>query len=257
MMRAIARIDGDDKARRVGNRYSQTNRSRVQAELEAKAAQGLVPQDPHALHLARKAQAANYKSISERAIPVPRVGVVTSGARLPPVAFIPHRPTRDEIAAANGGFERPLAPPGKPTKSSDERKDELAMRNQFYGRTPEEVLAQAASSSAAAAVPRRRPNKAPAKADETELRNKIADEIAEARQSHRASTLDNCRARIPQLHGLLLVQLLCSLPPCLQRQSWLDKMRELGQSDAYEHQMKVEIAERLKELEKLDRLVNW
>eukprot|EP00966_Prymnesium_polylepis_P257245 5942591-Prymnesium_polylepis.1 len=112
MMRAMARISGDDSARRTGNRYSQGNRTRVQKMLEEKAAQGLMPQDPHTQHLARKAKAANYTTISERGINVPRVGVRTMGPMPPAVLFVPHRKTHDEILEENDHFERPQAPPG-------------------------------------------------------------------------------------------------------------------------------------------------
>lgn len=183
MTRALARLNGDDPGRRLGNQYSQANRGRVQAMLEAKAAQGLVPQDPHEQHLARKQRAAGYTTISQRAVNVPRVGVHARPPPPPPVAYVPHRRTRDEIADATGGFERERAPPGVPTRSSDERKDELAMRNQFHGRTAEEVLAMSGP-------PKER--RAPAKKEESEeeeLRGKIADEVAE-----RQAWLDDMRA---------------------------------------------------------------
>lgn len=83
------------------------------------------------------------------------------------VDFVPHRRTGDEIREANDNFE-PVAPPlYRPTKSSDERKDELATRNQFYGKTPQEILADAPAARPVAKGP------APS------LRHQIEDEIAE------------------------------------------------------------------------------
>ena len=91
MQRALARIGGDDKTRQTGNDFSRANRSRVQAMLEAKAAQGFVPQDPHEQHLARKKKAAGYTTISQRGVNVPRVGVHGRPLPAPPIAYVPHR----------------------------------------------------------------------------------------------------------------------------------------------------------------------
>lgn len=219
MDRAIARISGNDTARQTGNQYSQTNRSRITAQLAAKASQGLVPQDPHAQHLARKAKMANYTSITERGISVPRVGVRTMGPMPPPVLFVPHRQTYDEIAEAQHNFERPKAPPGVPTRSSDEKREELATRNAFFGKTPEEVLAE--KDGAPRHGRRSGQGSAPAggaaKSEEEELRAQIADEVAE-------------------------------------RQQFLDDMRTLGKANEYEAQINAQIAERLDDLKRLDKL---
>ena len=253
MMRAMARIDGDDAARRKGNQFSQSNRSRIQAQLEAKAAQGLVPADPHAQHLSRKAQAANYTTISQRGINVPRVGLRSMGPRPPPIAYVPHRPTQEEIAMTHNNYERPLAPLGVPTRSSDERKDELATKNQFFGKSaalksnaacharlgcqsqrgvrptvgcrssaaPEEVLAEGGGACAGAPRHGRRARQlgtqAPPKNEQEELRGQIADEVAE-------------------------------------RQAFLDEMRAMGKAGAFEAQINAQIAERMDDLRRLDRL---
>lgn len=182
MNRAIARIDGNATSRQAGNRYSQNNRSRVAAQLEAKARAGLVPQDPHAQHLARRASAAGYTSISERAVPVPRVGVGTRGLSLPPVAFIPHRRTREEIAAAHAHYERPLAPRGPPMRSNEDRKEELALRNQFFGKLPEQVLEEGRAKGRTAEREERREGAHGVEGKSVdELRNAIEDEVAEVR----------------------------------------------------------------------------
>ena len=86
--------------------------------------------------------------------------------RPPLVAYIPHRKGVDEIRQENDNFERPQAPPGRPYKSSDEKKDELALRNQFYGKTPQEMLKEQPP-----------PPRAPP--PRTSLREQIEDEVAE------------------------------------------------------------------------------
>jgi hypothetical protein len=62
-----------------------------------------------------------------------------------------------------------MAPPGRPTQSSDARKDELALRNQFNGKTPQEILAEKRSSQP--------PPEAPP--PPRSLKQQIEDEIAE------------------------------------------------------------------------------
>ena len=93
MRRAMQRLNGDDQAWKVGNNYSQQNRARTQARLNAMKAEGIVPMKPLDEETMRKKQEANTKAprtISERAIRVPRVGVMAPQRR-PLVDCLPHR----------------------------------------------------------------------------------------------------------------------------------------------------------------------
>ena len=81
----------------------------------------------------------------------------------------------DEIRQEFDNFERPSAPAGRPYRSSDDKKDELALRNQFYGKTPQEILSEGPRPHRPAAA-------ASAVSDEQQLHNQIVDEIAD-RQS--------------------------------------------------------------------------
>ena len=81
MLRAMARLSGDDPGKRVGNSYSHHNRTKLKARAEEAAAMGLTPLDPLEQHeLARKME-AGYTTISERAVRVPKVGQRTFGER--------------------------------------------------------------------------------------------------------------------------------------------------------------------------------
>ena len=124
MHRAMQRLNGDDQQRRVGNGYSQQNRARTQSHLNAMAREGIVPMKPHDEETMRKKQEANAKAprtISERAIRVPRVGVGPAPQRRPLVDCLPRRRGEVEIRANEGNFVRPAAPPGAIVRSSDSR----------------------------------------------------------------------------------------------------------------------------------------
>eukprot|EP00322_Chrysochromulina_rotalis_P024090 CAMPEP_0115843054 /NCGR_PEP_ID=MMETSP0287-20121206/8117_1 /TAXON_ID=412157 /ORGANISM="Chrysochromulina rotalis, Strain UIO044" /LENGTH=354 /DNA_ID=CAMNT_0003296741 /DNA_START=25 /DNA_END=1089 /DNA_ORIENTATION=- len=186
MLRAMARLNGDDPAKRAGNSFSKTNRVRIQAQAEEAAAMGLVPLDPKDQHeLARKME-AGYTTISQRAINVPKVGQRAPRERPAAIDLIPRRRGEEEIRQANDNFERPSAPLGRPTKSSDEKKDDLALRNQFNGRTPAEIVAETRS---------RAPPKPPQPAPPSSLRQQIEDEVME-----RQEFLDNSEHAMNQLN---------------------------------------------------------
>lgn len=190
MRRAMQRLNGDDQQRKVGNSYSQQNRARTQARLNAMKAEGIVPMRPRDEETMRKKQEANAKAprtISERAIRVPRVGVTPAPQRRPLVDCLPKRRGEVEIRTNEGNYVRPAAPPGAIVRSSDSRKDELALRNQFYGKTPQEILSEDPR-------PRRPAAAASAESDELQLHNQIVDEIAD-----RQSFLDDM-ARLGQGH---------------------------------------------------------
>ena len=124
MRRAMQRLNGDDQAWKVGNNYSQQNRARTQARLNAMKAEGIVPMKPLDEETMRKKQEANAKAprtISERAIRVPRVGVMAPQRR-PLVDCLPRRRGEEEIRANEGNFARPAAPRGAIVRSSDSRK---------------------------------------------------------------------------------------------------------------------------------------
>ena len=137
----------------------------------------------------------------------------------------PHRPTRAEIAARTGSDGRPVLeevqlPVYVPTQSAEERKEELALRNQFKGRTPEEIVA--AQRTAPQLFPRGRGSAQP-DSPGTErrsyqvLHDQIADEIAE-------------------------------------RQRFIDSMRALGKAGQHELRIKNEIADRMSDLARVERL---
>lgn len=169
MLRAMARLNGEGPGKSVGNKYSKTNQVKLKARAEEAAAMGLVPLDPLEQHELAKKTAAGYTTISERAVRVPKVGQRVYGERPAPVECLPHRRSEEEIRYAHNNFERPMAPPGRPTQSSDARKDELALRNQFNGKTPQEILAEKRSSQP--------PPEAPP--PPRSLKQQIEDEIAE------------------------------------------------------------------------------
>lgn len=205
MRRALARISGDDASRKLGNSFSQTNRARTQQRLDRKAAIGLVPLDPKEQHDLQRAKDAGYTTISQRGVNVPRVGVRAAPQMPPMVDFVPHRRTGEEIREANDNFEPPALPAYRPTRSGDERKDELATRQQFYGKTPQEILAEQPAA------------RAPPRAPAPSLRNQIEDEIAE-------------------------------------RHDFLDAMQKLGQGREHEARIKGEVAERMQDLRRLEKL---
>lgn len=131
MQRAMQRLNGDDQQRKVGNSYSQQNRARTQARLNAMKSEGIVPMKPRDEETMRKKQEADAKAprtISERAIRVPRVGVTPAPQRRPLVDCLPKRRGEVEIRANEGNFVRPAAPPGAIVRSSDSRIDCMLKR---------------------------------------------------------------------------------------------------------------------------------
>ena len=224
MKRALARIDGDGASRRAGNAFSRTNRSRIQSRLDSFGSTFSATK-PLEEQKAKQAAANPYTTMSQRAVRVPRVGMGARHAPPPPVAFVPHRPTRAEIAARTGSDGRPVLeevqlPVYVPTQSAEERKEELALRNQFKGRTPEEIVA--AQRTAPQLFPRGRGSAQP-DSPGTErrsyqvLHDQIADEIAE-------------------------------------RQRFIDSMRALGKAGQHELRIKNEIADRMSDLARVERL---
>ena len=183
MLRTLARINGDTAGRTAGNDYSQHNRARTQRRLDEMRDQGIVPMCPKDEEKLRKQEAKPYTTISQRAVRVPRVGIAAAPERKPLVDCLPHRRAEDEIRAAEHDFARPRAPAGAAYASSDAKKDELAMRNQFFGKTPQEILAEGPPR------PSKQAPAGPTLSEEQTLHNQIADEIAE-----RQSFLDNMTA---------------------------------------------------------------
>lgn len=172
MLRAMARLNGDDSARRAGNSFSQHNRSKLHARAEQAAAMGLVPLDPKEQHELSRKMEAGYTSISERAVRVPKVGQRAMRPRPAAVECLPHRRTEAEIRWQTNDFELPEPPLHVPTQSSDDKKDELALRNQFHGKTPQEIIAEEPG------LPRK-PAPTPSA---TTLRGQIEDEVAERQE---------------------------------------------------------------------------
>jgi len=168
MLRAMARLNGDDaKTRDIGNTYSNKNRVKAAARQKEAAALGLTPLDPLEQHELQRKMAAGYTKVSERAVPVPRVGHGPPRPEFHAVDFIPRRKAEEDIRDEFNHFETPQAPPGRPVRSNDDVKDELALRNQFNGRTPQEMLAAAPKKAA------------PPQPKSPSLRQQIEDEVAE------------------------------------------------------------------------------
>ena len=207
MLRAMAKLNGDDqKTRDIGNRFSQKNTTKQLARAKEAKAMGLTPLAPQEQHELQKKLAAGYTSISERAVNVPRVGVRARPQRPAAIDLAPRRRLEAEIRAENDNFETPQALPGVPTRSSDDKKDELALRNQFYGKTPQEVLAQAPQQPSPPPPPT------------LTLREQIETEVAE-------------------------------------RHDFMDQMSAVGRLDRNTAaRMQGEIAERLQDLERLEKL---
>jgi len=218
MNRALARLNGGDEAvKKLGIAYSDVNRAKIAAQRAAHAAAGVIPLEPWQQDLLKRRTHSVPKSVSERAVPVPRVGVGRRYEPPPPIAFVPHRKTADEVRLEHNGYKRDKAPRCAPTRSADERKDELAMRRQFAGKTPEEIARETVESGR----PRRGAADVPPALTEEEqiarMRDDIADEIAE-------------------------------------RQDFLDQMVAAGRSNEYAAQIQAEIAERMADMRKLDAL---
>jgi len=77
----------------------------------------------------------------------------------------------------HNNFERDACPRYVPTQSSDEKKDELALRNQYNGRTPKEIAAEAEALKRTAAA--REATVATPADTPAALRAQIADELVE------------------------------------------------------------------------------
>jgi hypothetical protein len=218
MQRALQRLNGGvETAKKLGRAYSEINRSKIAAQQASDAEAGVVKLEPWQQDMLKRRQHSVPKHVSERAIPVPRVGVGRRDERPAPIAFVPHRRTGEELRAEHNGYERERAPRGAPSRSSDDKKDELAMRNQLSGKTADEVLREQAG-------PRRQRQavgcglSAPTEEEQmVDLRGEIADEIAE-------------------------------------RQDFLDQMTAAGRGNAYAPQLNAEIAERMADLRRLESL---
>lgn len=231
MLRAMARLNGDDqKSRAIGNRFSTTNRAKQAQRAKEAAAMGMVPMDPleqHELQRKLDAEAKVKGSVktTQRAINVPKVGRGDMHLRPRPamIDYIPHRKGEEEIRQEFDNFDIPQAPPGAPFRSADEKKDELAEMNQFAekkagggtrGRTAKEVLNTLPKPSedgeramADAAAYANRP-----------LQDQITDEISE-------------------------------------RHDFLDRMTSLGRCGRdTQNRIEAEIADRMNDLKALERL---
>lgn len=174
MLRAMARLNGDDAARRAGNSFSATNRVKLKARAEEATAMGLAPLDPHEQHELHRKMQAGYTTISQRAVRVPKVGQRQRSRDFAPIDFVSHRKSEDEIRHETNNFTLPQAPPGRLFESSDEKKDALALRNQFKGMTPQEILAEQR--------PPPKPKSADARASGSTLRQQIEEEVAERQE---------------------------------------------------------------------------
>lgn len=169
MMRHALRRIGGDESRRIGQSFSDANRAHFHAAaLESRrGARGSI--NTPSRERTRDVVACRT---SDRCIAVPRVGQPARPKLPPPIFTAPRRKTADEIHAAQGERERP--PAYVPTVSREEKKDDLATRLQFGGRTPAEVLAGAPPRG------RQRALELEQQAEHARhLRDEIADEIME------------------------------------------------------------------------------
>ena len=164
MLRAMARLNGDEqKSRGLGNRYSQKNVAKQRARAQEAAAMGLSAMDPpSSTSCSASWQRATPRCRSARCRC--RVGLGARRQRPALIDIIPHRKAEDEIREEFDNLGDARRAPRRRRALADDKKDELALRNQFYGRTPQEVLA-AAPPKAPAAAARRRPRHLPPRAD--------------------------------------------------------------------------------------------
>ena len=92
MLRAMARLNGDDlKTRARGNSYSQANRRVAANRQKEAAAMGLAPLDPHEQHELQRKLSATQKApvkTSDRAVNVPRVGGRGPRPQYAPIDFV-------------------------------------------------------------------------------------------------------------------------------------------------------------------------
>ena len=135
---------------------------------------GLAPLDPHEQHELHRKMQAGYTTISQRAVRVPKVGQRQRSRDFAPIDFVSHRKSEDEIRHETNNFTLPQAPPGRLFESSDEKKDALALRNQFKGKMPQEILAEQR--------PPPKPKSADARASGSTLRQQIEEEVAERQE---------------------------------------------------------------------------
>lgn len=215
MLRAMARLNGEDaKSRSLGNRYSQKNVAKQRERAQEAASMGLTAMDPLEQHEMQKKLAANYTKMSERGVRVPKVGIGAPRPRRALIDIVPHRKAEEDIREEHNNYADVQAPRGVPVRSSDERKDELALRNQFYGRTPQEVLANAPPKVPAAAASNR----------PTSLRGQIEEEVAE-----RQEFIDNMR-RFNKLDATTEASIHAEIADRLQDLRTLDRIG--GEDDA-------------------------
>lgn len=219
MQKALQRLNGgDDASKRLGTAYSNVNRSKIAAKQAAEADAGVVKLEPWQEDMLRRKTHSVPTSVLDRAVRVPKVGVGPRRAPPPPIAFVPHRKTGEELRQEHGEYARPMAPPGVPVRSSDEKKDELARANQMAGMSMEEMTRQRKAESIAADRRVGAGGAAAAPLSEKEqvakLRADIADEIAD-------------------------------------RQGFLNQMASAGRSREYEAQVNGEIADRMNDLRRL------
>ena len=218
MLRAMARLNGDEqKSRNLGNNFSQANRKVAAARQKEAASLGLTPLDPLEQHELQRKLAASQRAptkTSDRGVRVPRVGMGRGRPQFAPIDFVARRKGEEEIRQEFDDFETPQAPPGAAVRSRDEVKDELALRNQFFGKTPQEVLREAPrqptdATASAAAAPR-----------PTTLRQQIEDEVAE-----RHEFLDQMRALGRPVDASTNARIECEIADRLQD---LKKLEQLG-----------------------------
>lgn len=218
MQRALQRLNGGDAAaKELGKAYSSINREKIVQQQAADEEAGIVKLEPWERDMLRRKTHAVPKHVSDRGIAVPRVGAGRRYERPPPIAFVQHRRTADEVRAENHGYAREMAPRCAPARSSDEKKEELATRNQFAGKTPEEVLREQAQPRRGGGAGGGGKAVLTEKQQMDQMRNDIADEIAE-------------------------------------RQEFLDVMTAAGRGNEYAMQLQGEIAERVSDLRRLEKL---
>ncbi len=198
MRRALRLVSGEDATKKAGNAFSQHNRATMPTK------QRPLPGEAEAAR--RKAQ---YRSVSSRAVAVPRVGRGPPRREFAPVEFVARRKAHEDIARETDGYERDMAP--------------MYSAADLGGRTEQIARMQDAYLEADGA-PQPQPTRAqsadpgPAESEESRMHRAIVEEIRE-------------------------------------RRAFLEEMTALGRAAEHEAAIRAQIAERMNDLRKLQRLM--
>lgn len=213
MLRLMRRYRGDDEAREIGNQFSQANATRIAALAERNAGRPPAPVAPPA-----PTRLGLQLKTSQRAVPVPRVGIGPTMQRPAPIEYLAggrrkqpadlgSRPDYSEFQPAA------LPPYVPPAHTRDDEKERLQDRIAYGDNAPPRDPLPARSS-----------------AQHTRIRPSEAKQVEELAQAI-SREID-------------------------ERRDFLAEMSTLGKRGEYVAQINGEIAVRQQELKRLEKLMH-